>query len=148
MHRRIGRIGHGKHRLDGVERLAGIASGKPDQKIPVVDDRFHGRDQGIVLQRPADNGLDVGIVESAKGIDLHPAHERRIDLEGRVLGRRAYQHDRSLLDRMEQGILLGLVESVYLVYEKQCLTALCFTRYRRLVKHPADIFHPGVHRRE
>jgi hypothetical protein len=51
-------------------------------------------------------------------IDLRAAEERVVDLEVRVLRRRPDQRDKALLDRGQQGVLLGLVEAVDLVEEE------------------------------
>ena len=51
-------------------------------------------------------------------MNLRPGQQRRIHLEGRVLGGRADQDDVARLDAREEGILLGLVEPVDLVEEQ------------------------------
>src|SRR5205085_8793428 len=45
--------------------------------------------------------------------------QRADDLERRVLGRRADERDRPVLDRGQQGVLLRLVEAMYLVDEER-----------------------------
>ena len=50
--------------------------------------------------------------------DARAAHERRVDLEERVLGRRADEHDDAVLDRVQQRVLLRLAEPVDLVDEQ------------------------------
>src|SRR5262249_28925767 len=44
--------------------------------------------------------------------------ERRVDLEGRVLGGGTHEHDGALLDVRQERVLLGLVEAVDLVDEE------------------------------
>ena len=50
--------------------------------------------------------------------DLHPREQRRVELEVRVLGRRADQRHEALLDAGQERVLLGLVEAVDLVEEE------------------------------
>ena len=45
--------------------------------------------------------------------------QRAVELEGRVLGGRADQHDRAVLDIGQEAVLLGAVEAVDLVDEQQ-----------------------------
>ena len=51
-------------------------------------------------------------------VDLHAREERGVELEVRVLGRRADQRQEALLDAGQQRVLLGLVEAVDLVEEE------------------------------
>ena len=51
-------------------------------------------------------------------VDGDAREQRAVDLEARVLGRRADQRDEALLDGRQQRVLLGLVEAVDLVEEE------------------------------
>ena len=51
-------------------------------------------------------------------VELHPREQRRVELEVRVLGRRADQRHEPVLDARQQRVLLGLVEAVDLVEEE------------------------------
>ena len=51
-------------------------------------------------------------------VHLRARQQRGVDLEVRVLGRRADQRDHALLDAGQQGVLLRLVEAVDLVEEE------------------------------
>ena len=78
--------------------------------------------------RPAEAALRIGQravddlaqrigVERLQAVDPHPRQERRVDLVVRVLGRRADQRDRAVLDVRQQRVLLALVEPMQLVDE-------------------------------
>ena len=67
--------------------------------------------------RPASSGLQHE--------DLRARQQRRVDLERRVLGGRADQHDVAGLDARQEGVLLRLVEAVDLVDEDDGAAAAC-----------------------
>jgi len=60
----------------------------------------------------------VRIRQALEHVDATAGEEGRDDLEGRVLGGRAHQDDRAVLDVREEGVLLRLVEAVDLVHEE------------------------------
>ena len=51
-------------------------------------------------------------------IDARPRQERVVHLEGRVLGRRADEDQRAILDVRQKGVLLRFVEAVHLIEEQ------------------------------
>ena len=51
------------------------------------------------------------------------AEQRSHNFERRVFGGRANQGDSAVLDGGQDGVLLGLVETMYLVYEERCADA-------------------------
>jgi hypothetical protein len=62
--------------------------------------------------------LHLGGAEPLERVDPAAREQRRVDLEGRVLGGGADQHDGALLDVGQERVLLGLVEAVDLVHEQ------------------------------
>ena len=76
------------------------------------------------------------------------AAQRRVDLEERVLGRRADERQRAVFDRRQERVLLRLGEAVDLVEEQdRALSALAEAVAGVLDGRP-DVLHAGVHRRE
>jgi hypothetical protein len=63
--------------------------------------------------------LDGIAVERAEDEDAGTRQERRVELEGRVLGRCADQRHRPVFHDRQEGILLGAVEAVDLVDEEE-----------------------------
>jgi hypothetical protein len=78
--------------------------------------------------------------------DLHPGEKRGIDLEGGVLGGRADENDPPAFHMGEKGVLLGLVEPVNLVHEKDRPAPALRPLQGRLVQHLPDLLYPGEHR--
>ena len=76
-------------------------------------------DLDVELGRAAlDDAEQVVVRVRLELVELRAREERRVDLEVRVLGRRADQRDHALLDRRQQRVLLRLVEAVDLVEEE------------------------------
>ena len=73
-------------------------------------------------------------------VDLRPREQRRVDLEVRVLGRRADQRQQAVLDAGQQRILLRLVEAVDLVEEEDRPPAARAEPFARLLRAPARTF--------
>lgn len=114
--------GRTEEHLDGVEGAARVAVGEQG-------DEAHGVvvDGGVLVRaRAADERLEVVLREALHDDDAAPAQQRRVDLERRVLGRRADERHRAVLDRPQQRVLLRLVEPVDLVQEQHrpCLLLL------------------------
>ena len=63
------------------------------------------------------------MVEPAEDQHLAARQQRGVELEARILGRRADQGDRAVLDIRQEAVLLGAVEAVDLVHEQQGLLA-------------------------
>ena len=95
-----------------LERVVGQgdAAGRPERT---------GQAALLVGQRAADDGPDLVVGQRLEPPDAHPRQERGVDLEVRVLGRRADERDRAVLDVRQEGVLLGLVEAVDLVEEEE-----------------------------
>ena len=79
----------------------------------------------------------------------HPCarQESGVELEGRILGRRADEDDGAVLHDRQEGILLGAVEAMDLVDEKQRAPAVGATQPRRL-EHLLQIGDAGKDRRD
>ena len=65
--------------------------------------------------------LERVVVEPPQDQYLAAREQGRIDLEARVLGRRADERDGAVLDIRQEAVLLGAVEAVDLVHEQQGL---------------------------
>lgn len=77
----------------------------------------------LVAQRPPQQSSDVVVGEGFEGQQQGPGQQRGDDREVRVLGGRRDQGHPAVLDRGEQGVLLGLAEAVDLVEEEDGLLA-------------------------
>nr|WP_276602730.1 hypothetical protein [Nannocystis pusilla] len=73
----------------------------------------------------------------------HPAQQRRVDLEARVLGGRPDQRAHPRLDVRQQDVLLRLVEAVDLVDEQQRPAALVGPPSARDLDHLAQLAGSG-----
>jgi hypothetical protein len=107
--------------LQDVERRPRVAVGEPGdqgQRVVLGVDRLRPEPPLAVGERPAEDHADLVLAEALEDVDPAAGEERRDDLEGRVLGRRADQDDRAPLDVGQEGVLLGLVEAVDLVHEQ------------------------------
>ena len=102
-----------------VEQEAAVAVGAGDQRVA----RFRRDGQGAVLDRfgAADQLLECVMVEPPQDQHLAARQKRGVELEARVLGRRADQGDGAVLDIGQEAVLLGAVEAVDLVHEQQGL---------------------------
>ena len=76
------------------------------------------RGRARVRERTGEQRRQVRGAERLQHIDAGPRQQRVVDLEGRVLGRRADEDERAVLDVRQERVLLRLVEAVHLV-EKQ-----------------------------
>jgi hypothetical protein len=94
-----------------VERVVGEGDAAPGTELA-------GEAPVLVGQGSPDDRRDIVVGELLEAPDAHPRQERRVHLEVRVLGRRADQRDRAVLDVRQQRVLLGLVEAVDLVEEQ------------------------------
>ena len=96
-------------------------------------------------QRAPQDPDDVCRLERLEDVDLRPRQQRRVDLERRVLGRRADQDDVAGLDARQEGVLLRLVEAVDLVDEEDGAAAEPAPRFLRFGHHRADFLDAGQH---
>ena len=109
-----------------------------DQRAPARPGRPRRR---TAAPRCDDDG-DLLVGQRLERVELHPRHQRRVDLEVRVLGRRPDQRHEPLLDRRQERVLLRLVEAVDLVEEEdralpvraEALAGAC--RARRAPRRP------------
>ena len=130
--------------LQGVEDHAGVAIG-------LVDEMLDGVVVGLTAlpgERPAHQLPKVIGSQRVQTEQARAAHERRVDLEERVLGRGADQDERAVLDRREQRILLRLVEAVDLVEEQDRPLSLLGQAPAGPVDDFAYVFHARRHGRE
>ena len=102
--------------LEDVQRVARVAarpagrSASRGRRTSVDSERRLARGRSPARARTISSGCEL--------VELHPAEQRRVDLEVRVLGRRPDQRDEALLDRGQERVLLRLVEAVDLVQEQ------------------------------
>ena len=92
----------------------------------------------------ADDRLELAERQRLELVHLRPGEERRVDLEVRVLGRRADQGDDAFLDAGQQRVLLRLVEAVDLVEEEDRPLPV---RSEPLARPREDAAHVGDTRR-
>ena len=90
---------------------------------------------------------DVLVGQRLEAPDAQPRQERRVHLEVGVLGRRADQRDRAVLDVRQQRVLLGLVEAVDLVDEQDRAAAVEREPVLGLGDRGADLGDAGHDRR-
>ena len=115
------RLGGLDRRFQGGQGHAGVAGRGPGEMVEVLGRDLRterGQPALGVGQGPAEDRRDVLLGQGIERQDAGPRQERGVDLERRVLGRRADQGDRPVLDGRQQGVLLGLVEPVDLVDEQ------------------------------
>ena len=127
-------LGFGERRraLEDVERRPGVAAGERDEVLEGVVGEADAavrperpRQPALLVgERPADDGSDLVVGQRLEPPDAHPRQQRRVDLEVGVLGRRADQRDRPVLDVGEERVLLGLVEAMDLVEEEDAPRAV------------------------
>ena len=82
---------------------------------------------------------DLVIAERLEAPHAQPGQQRRVHLEVRVLGRRADQGDRPVLDVRQERVLLALVEAVDLVDEQDRAASLEREPLLGLGDRPADL---------
>ena len=105
--------------LERVQRRARVPARAPGDEV----DHLVGGRPADLGQRPPQQPGDVVLRELVQLVDLGARDQGGVDLEVRVLGRRADQHHQALLDRGQQRVLLGLVEAVDLVQEEDRVAA-------------------------
>ena len=116
----------------------------------VVDrHRLAGRDRGPTSeQRAVQDARDFVRRQPAEHEHLRTGEQRRVDLERRVLGGRADQHDVARLDPRQERVLLRLVEAVDLVDEHDRPAAGGPPDALGLGHHVADFLDARQHRAE
>ena len=100
--------------LEDVERVARVAAGAGRDQL------FDPGETSTSSASAPRRTTSRSVVDRVRLelVDLQPREQRRVDLEVRVLGRRADQRHEPVLDARQQRVLLRLVEAVDLV-EKQ-----------------------------
>ena len=127
--------------------LARVAAGPPGQhRERVVVDGGGRRGRARGRRAPAAAARHLVLAERPQLVDLRPGEQRRVDLEERVLGRRADQRHQALLDGGQQRVLLGLVEAVDLVEEEDGPAPVAAPLLGAL-EHRPDLGAAGVDRR-
>ena len=109
--RQIGQV------LDHVQQVAAIAVGELGEPRPGLGVERQGMAERLLGAR--DQRLERGVVEPVQHQDLTARQQGAGQRERRVLGGRADQRDRAVLDLGEQAVLLRAVEAVDLVDEQQ-----------------------------
>ena len=113
--------------LEHVQRLPRVAAGEVDEVVEGVRRRAPRRRSGPAsppgrAPRPSSARRTIDATSSSvsgsRRQTRSPRQEGGVDLEVRVLGRRADERDRAVLDVRQQRVLLGLVEAVDLVDEQ------------------------------
>ena len=104
--------------LERVERRPRVAArARGEEGDRVVVDRRRRRTRRASSARRSSPSTSAAL-ERVQLVDLGAGEQRRVDLEVRVLRRRADERDQPLLDRRQQRVLLRLVEAVDLVEEE------------------------------
>ena len=127
------------------ERGAAVAVGHADQRLArlgierkrLAFDRLGAREQPLERIRS----------ERLEHQDAGPRQQRRDQLERRIFGGGANEHDGAVLHHRQETILLRPVEAVDLVDEKQRPLPGLAPRARR-VEHLLEIGHAGKNRRD
>ena len=134
--------GHAHHVLEGVEQPARIAVGIGDQALRRGGLRG-GRGQRLAGSRQQRQQL--GLAQRLEHMHRRARQQRRVDLEGRVLGRRTDEGEQTRLDMRQEGVLLRLVEAVHLVDEDDAAPPPRL-RALRALDRLADVLDPAQHR--
>ena len=100
---------------------------------------------GVGQRLPGDRE-QVGLGQRLELEDAAAADERLVDLEIGVLGGRADEDDRAVLDPRQQRVLLGLVEAVDFVHEEDRALAELPAALLRLRDRLPDVGDAGQHR--
>ena len=101
-----------------------------------------------IAQCPSEDLLDRIARQRLQHEDLGAREQRGVDLERRVLGRGADEHDVASLHARKEGILLCLVEAVDLVDEDDRAAAGAASSILRRRHDFLDLFDSGQHRAE
>ena len=106
--------------FEGAQRDPRVPVGEggdhPQQLVGEVD--LLPAEAARVGEGAAQEGKELLLRKRLEDKDLAAGEQRRVDLEGGILGGRPDEHDAPALDEGQEGVLLGLVEAVDLVDEK------------------------------
>ena len=119
-------LGKRRRTLEDVEGRTRVPAREGDQVLEcVIGKRYaavgpeSARQTALLVgERPPDDARDFLVGQRLEPPDAHSRQQRRVHLEVGVLGRRAGQCDRAVLDVGEESVLLGLVEAMNLVDEQ------------------------------
>ena len=98
-----------------------------------------------IRESARDDLRDLLLPERLQDEHAAPREQRRDDLEARILGRRADEHDRAVLDEGKERVLLRLVEAMDLVDEEDRSRAVEREARDRLRRDALDVRDPGRH---
>ena len=132
-----------------LRACAGVPAGDLDEVLERLVGHRHPAPRAVhagqaalgVRQGGSQDRRHVLVRERLQAPDPHPGQERRVDLEVRVLGRRADEGDRAVLDVRQERVLLGLVEAVDLVDEQDRSAAVEGELVLGLGDRRADLGH-------
>ncbi len=144
-------LGQGHGTLEDVEALPRVAARQVDEVVEGVRrerDAALGTEPAreaalLVLERPAHDRRDLVVGQRLEPPDPEARQQGGVHLEVGVLGRRADQRDRAVLDVRQQRVLLGLVEAVDLVDEQDRTPGFEREPVLRLGDGGPDLGHPG-----
>ncbi len=150
---RVGRESFGfrgfDRQLQGVEDAAGVAVGDVNQMGQGVVVNRHVQLAVAAFgigQRLARDREEICLGERLELEDAATADERLVDLKIRVLGGRADQDHRAVLDPRQQRVLLGFVEAVHFVYKEDGALPELAAAILRGGDGRADVGDAGQHR--
>ena len=113
--------------LERAERTARVAVRGRDQEVAGLgSEREPERAEAALAigERPLEDLPQLRFAERMEHDHARARQQRRDDLEGGILGRRAEQHHGAALDVRQERILLRLVEAMDLVDEEHGLSAV------------------------
>ena len=115
----LGREAAASSRMVRAARASALARRAMSGSASSVDlDLEPPRPRSRVGQGPPHDRDELVLPEAAQHVHAAAREQRRVHLEGRVLGGGADEDDRALLDVGQEGVLLGAVEAVDLVDEQ------------------------------
>ncbi len=124
--------------LERRTRIAACARGEEREDL--------GRRLGVERCRPASEDHDQLLLRQRGQLDHRAAREqRRVHLEVRVLGGRPDERDEPVLDGVEDGVLLCLVEAVDLVDEEDRPELVAAQSVARSRDHGPDVVDARRH---
>ena len=139
-------VGEVQGDLQHIQQPAGVTVGVAEQQVAgvVLDHRVR---QFRLRQGAVEQAVQVGPFQAAQPVHPGPGQQRVVQFEGGVFRGGADEDHRALLHVRQEGVLLGLVETVHLVDEQHRAPALPQPRLG-LIDGGADVLDPGQHRRQ
>ena len=136
------------HYLKYVEQLAGVAAALAQQRLLLLYLHVPLLEHHVLAHGPLKQQVEVLGVERLQHEDLATRQQGSDDLEGGVFGGGADEHHRAGLHCAEQGVLLGLVETMDLVDEKHRGSGVGEDVLPGGVDHLSHLLDSGAHGRE